>query len=217
MSFGFTRKPSPAQERRNKIRRLVNLTIHEVSSVDRGAGQGCHVLLTKRETEKHKPCGGLGAIETEEGRKQAMSDFDTAIAEQRYAQKMFPNEKSVGAALAKWYATPQGKDVSRSFSQDIYQRQQLKAAGKYESAHVGDHVAWAGAVQGGVGYSGRVGNDFTGPSAASDDGVPNAGSAVAASKSHPALITADNIAKLQKIDPSLTWDAAVTMLGRGGR
>jgi hypothetical protein len=46
MSFGFYRKPSPAQR---KARRLKNLRIEEVSSVDVGAGHGVHVALVKRD------------------------------------------------------------------------------------------------------------------------------------------------------------------------
>jgi hypothetical protein len=46
MSYGYYRKPSPAQR---KARRLKNLRIEEVSSVDVGAGHGVHVALIKRD------------------------------------------------------------------------------------------------------------------------------------------------------------------------
>src|SRR6516165_8252241 len=43
MSFGFARRPK-------KARRLKNLQISEVSSVDVGAGYGVNVVLAKRDT-----------------------------------------------------------------------------------------------------------------------------------------------------------------------
>jgi hypothetical protein len=46
MSAGFYRQGRP-----NRRRRLTNLQIAEVSSVDRGAGEGCEVKLLKRRSE----------------------------------------------------------------------------------------------------------------------------------------------------------------------
>src|SRR6516162_3422145 len=88
MSFGFTRRPSPAQQRRNKARRLVNLSVHEVSSVDSGAGMGCEVKLMK-----HAPRGGLGVDETE---KMNM-DLNTAyrVSKLMSLDKVF-NDHSAG-------------------------------------------------------------------------------------------------------------------------
>jgi hypothetical protein len=108
---GYDRVPSPAQAIRNRaverFKRAYNELREETFVGKVGGGE---VKFTK-----HKPYGGLGAIETEEGRKEAMSDFDTAIAEQNFARKMFPEAKTVGEALAKWYATDMGKKVSASF------------------------------------------------------------------------------------------------------
>jgi hypothetical protein len=46
MSLGFHRRGKP-----NRPKRLRNLTISEVSSVDRGAGEGCEIKLLKRRSE----------------------------------------------------------------------------------------------------------------------------------------------------------------------
>jgi hypothetical protein len=231
MSYGYTRTPSAAQARRNKARRLVNLSIHEVSSVDSGAagdheGRGrAQVLLRKHDEganemqiEKHKPRGGLGVDESE---KEAMSDFDTAIAEQRYAMKMFPEAKSMAEALAKWHATSQGKAVSASFVRDSYQRQQkAEALGNgYESAGIGDHVAWAGAVRGGVGTHPNVrGGDIYGTTAANQDGAEhrNLDGGVDKRDRFAKAITAENVAVLKE-KFGLNFDQAVTMLSRGGK
>jgi len=204
MSYGYDRVPSEAQALRNRAVERFKRACTEL----RDESVGKDIKFTKKPTVVDDlPANKEGTAK--------MSDFDTAIAEQRFAQKMYPEEKSVGAALAKWYATPQGKAVSQSFSADIHRRQQLKAAGKYESAGIADHTAYAGAVQGGYGVSSNVGNDFTGGSAARFDGT-NVPSAVAASKSHPNLVTKANIDKLMK-DFDLNFDQAATVLARGGK
>jgi hypothetical protein len=59
MSFGFTRTMSPAaraeRERRRKAFRLRNLSISEVSSVDRGASHDATVRLMKRHEPQPQP------------------------------------------------------------------------------------------------------------------------------------------------------------------
>jgi hypothetical protein len=50
MSFGFVRRQSPAAK--SAARRIKNLTIDEVSSVDHGAGHGVQVLLMKRDGQR---------------------------------------------------------------------------------------------------------------------------------------------------------------------
>ena len=141
-----------------------------------------------------------------------MSGFQFAIDEQRAAMKMFPNETSVGAALAKWYATPTGKAVNANFNRDYYAEQQRKSAvgNGYESAGIGDHIAWGGAVAG----SASVG---TRDKPVRTDGV-NSGSAAdtPVGKQHANLVTKDNIDVLMK-RYGLNFDQAASLLARGGQ
>jgi hypothetical protein len=58
-SFGFVRKQSPAArsqaERYRRVTQLKNLSIDEISSVDRGAGEGVSVVLMKRDAYTYTP------------------------------------------------------------------------------------------------------------------------------------------------------------------
>jgi hypothetical protein len=257
MSYGYTRKPSEAQRRRNKARRLVNLSIHEVSSVDSGAagdheGRGrAQVLLLKKrdeganmQIEKHKPYGGLGADETPPTEKMAMAARDLKTADhvlrafnlaklnrehsegrvdnvlysellRRMAEAENPGDKNAFAKFMKDHAL----EMAEKTRADYARTQKAGAIGNgYETAGIGDHQAWAGAVRGGVGYNPPVtGSDVYPRTAANVDGTEHRGTDGSVDKRHPEMITAENIAKLKKLDPSLTFDAAVTMLGRGGK
>jgi hypothetical protein len=59
--------------------------------------------------------------------KQA-SAFQYALDEQKFAMSMFPEAKSVGEALSKWYATPVGKATITARLRDDYEEGQKRAA-----------------------------------------------------------------------------------------
>jgi hypothetical protein len=168
---------------------------------------------------KHPPRGPIGTDESE----KAMSDFDLAIQEQRFAQKMFPEAKSVGEALAKWYATENGKKVAATFARDVYERQQKATAlgnGYGQPLGPGSGTNWNGATGNGVGVMDRTqGGGVYSQSAADSQQSPSpfGNPPNAVDKKHPALITKANIERLQKVDPKLTFDQAATMLSRGGK
>jgi hypothetical protein len=58
----------------------------------------------------------------------AKANQDYALDEQRHAMKMFPESKSVGEALAKWYATDSGRKVASAYSQSFYEDMQKRGA-----------------------------------------------------------------------------------------
>jgi hypothetical protein len=99
-SYGFDRVPSPAQKRMNEAVAAVRFT-------KRGGTQ--------------RPVNDLPHD------KQA-SAFQNALDEQRYAMTMFPESKSVGEALSKWYATPIGKAALTARLRDDYAEGQKRAA-----------------------------------------------------------------------------------------
>jgi hypothetical protein len=197
--FGFSRVPSPAQKRLNRLnaarraRRIIDPQIESVDSVDKGAGVGCEVVFRKHETE----------------RDQAMSDFEWAIEEQKYAEAQYP-ELSKYAALSKWLSSDIGKRINAQRNREIYAREQKRTAvgNGYESAGVGNHLAWAGAVQGGVGYKPDNGAKVDGVNSSSAADTP-------VGKSHPNLVTKENIDVLMK-RYGLSFDSAATLLARGG-
>jgi hypothetical protein len=229
MSFGFTRRPSPAQQRRNKARRLVNLSVHEVSSVDSGAGMGCEVKLMK-----HAPRGGLGVDETE---KMNM-DLNTAyrVSKLMSLDKVF-NDHSAGKISGALMSDAIRALANAEFPNDP------KAMMKYEKAHreefanklrsdyarqqkdgygapLGIGSNWNGAVGSGAGTAPRVqGNTYSGSAVDSQFSASpfaNAPSAVDTSKRYANAITKDNIDTLMK-KFGLSFDAAATMLARGGK
>jgi hypothetical protein len=246
--WGYTRTPSPAQQRQNKVRRLVNLSIHEVSSVDRGAAHGAKVLLRKRDEgknemhiDKHAPRGGLGVDESE---KMARRDLKTAdhvlrafnlaklnrehsegkVSNVLYSQLLrhmaeaqYPGDKNAFAKFMK----DNTLEMAEKVRADNAQQQQQTALGNGYGAPLGVGSNWNGAVGRGDGIAPRVqGNTYSGSAVDSQFSASpftNAGSAVDASKSHASLVNLENIRKLQSIDPSLTFDAAATMLSRGGK
>jgi hypothetical protein len=100
-SYGYDRTPSPAQKRMNEAVAAVRFT-------KRG---GTHHAVNDLPHDKH-----------------AASGFDYAINEQKYAMTMFPEAKTVGEALSKFYATPIGKATITARLRDDYAEGQKRAA-----------------------------------------------------------------------------------------
>jgi hypothetical protein len=127
---------SPQKYRRARV--LRNLHVDEVSSVDRGAGKGVRVLLTKRASEPvSKVWDGIGELgyrgftytdRVEKGHSQMtaleqiaktidgrmsgeMSDADVGREHQRMAMNMFPDAPSLGRALNEFYKTAIGQQA----------------------------------------------------------------------------------------------------------
>jgi hypothetical protein len=145
MTFGFV---SP-KKYRQRARTLRNIRIDEVSSVDRGAGQGVRVKLLKRDATPSatavKEWNGIGGpIDTDRGyrfieKKEdsqmsqlelinkalnaraagTLSDYDLGRMHQAWAVEAFPAERSIGAALQKWYGTVAGQQALNS-AQHMY-------------------------------------------------------------------------------------------------
>jgi hypothetical protein len=243
MSFGFARRPSPAQQRQNKARRLVNLSIHEVSSVDRGAGPGCEVKLLKRDegVEKMDKRGGSHHPVNDLPHDKHAMDLNTAyrvsklmsldklfkdhsagkidgalMSEgiRKLADAEFPNDK---LAMAK-YEKAHREEFANKLRSD-YARQQKDG---YGSA-LGAGPVWNGAVGSGVGDHPDVkGNDYYTRTAANVDGTrlpTSVGTSlplVDTSKRYANAITKDNIDVLMKRF-GLNFDQAATMLARGGK
>jgi hypothetical protein len=116
-----------------KHRVLRNIKVDEVSSVDRGAGHGVRVMLTKGDpVRKWDGKGQLGdrgyryVENVEKGNNQMsqlqqigkalearargeVSDIDLAKQHQALAVDAFPQCRSIGEALAKWYGTAPGQ------------------------------------------------------------------------------------------------------------
>jgi hypothetical protein len=102
-------------------RKLTNLRIDEVSSVDRGAGVGVRAVLLKRQQENDmsveallKSMPGAGAIGLAEAAYQdrcagKISDARYASICKSMAQSMHPSATSEGAALAQFYKTAVGQ------------------------------------------------------------------------------------------------------------
>jgi hypothetical protein len=240
MSYGFTRSPSPAQQRRNKARRLVNLTIHEVSSVDRGAGPGCEVLLRKRDegvTKMEKRGGTQHPVNDLPADKMASAlgaayrvsklmsldklfkdhssgKIDGALMSEgirKLADAEYPNDPR---AMAK-YEKAHREEFAEKLRAD-YAQAQKRSAGYGQPLGIGSN--WNGAVGNGQGvHPDAAVSDIYSRTAANLDGTEHRWTDGSVDKRHPEMITAENVAKLQNPDPSLTFDAAVTMLSRGGK
>jgi hypothetical protein len=99
-SYGYDRKPSPAQQRLNEAVAAVR--------------------FTKRGGHQH-PVNDLP-------HDKHAADFKYAIDEQRHAMTMFPESKSIGEALSKWYGTEMGKRVLSERLRDNYKQSQLDGA-----------------------------------------------------------------------------------------
>jgi hypothetical protein len=140
MSWGYVRKQSPQSRadaaRRRRARLLTNLKIDEVSSVDRGAGEGVRVQLMKRDSsgdevrkwdgvgELAGP-GGRGYRYVKEEKEMTLSDriekshaaavrgditwHEAALDQQSRAMEMFPTAKTTGEAMTKYMQTALGK------------------------------------------------------------------------------------------------------------
>jgi hypothetical protein len=102
-------------------RKLSNLRIDEVSSVDRGAAIGARVVLTKRSDDMPDVFDSIskampGAITVALAKKLHDDASAGRISEMRFGQiqqemavSMFPNEPNVGSALAKFFQTVPGQ------------------------------------------------------------------------------------------------------------
>jgi hypothetical protein len=152
MSWGYVRKQSPrsiADARRRRagarFKLLHDMTISEVSSVDRAANPGARVTLIKRDEVREwdgrgPPLGNRGYRFTK-GNDMANSISDRiqksyraalegaitwgeAAAEQMdRAQEMFPAAKTTGEALAKYMQT----EVGRNDINNLHKAQFVKA------------------------------------------------------------------------------------------
>jgi hypothetical protein len=161
--------------------------------------------------QKHKPYGGQGHNEMAE-REKAMTGFNYALDEQKYAMTAFPESKSIGEALSKWYQTELGKRTVTARLRDDYLEGQKQAAvgNGYENLGIADAAGWAGAVQGPPHNPiSPLANTQFGTTAADTDEPRSL------SKRYPQLVTRENIIKLMK-DHGVTFDQAASMLARGG-
>jgi hypothetical protein len=108
-----------------KARRLINLDISEISSVDRGAGKGVRVMLMKRndhmQTADETIFKGLSGLQPVAIAKRAFESVAAGeISEHRFAEiqkqlavAMFPAAPNEGVALAKFLATAAGAETLR--------------------------------------------------------------------------------------------------------
>jgi hypothetical protein len=141
--------------------------------------------------------------------------FALAVEEQEMAMKAFP-QLSRWKALAAWHASDIGRKTSAAINRDLYEAQQRRAANgnayglDQALAHQRAHTAIGNGtgIQGGMG----PGSGTYAVSAAND--VPLRDSPLAIDK-HAGLITTENVSVLMKRF-GLTFDQAVSMLGRGG-
>jgi hypothetical protein len=246
MSFGYARRPSPAQQRRNKARRLVNLSVHEVSSVTQGAGMGCEVKLLKRDEGKNEMEKKRTVVDDLPAHKVAARDLRTAdhvlrafnLAKlnrehsegkvdnvlysqllRHMAEAQYPGDKNAFAKFMK----DNTLEMAEKVRADNERQQKVGALGNGYGAPLGVGSNYHGATGSGVGMTDRTGYNNTYSASAADTGVANsaspftnAGSAVDASKRHANAITKDNIDVLMK-KFGLNFDQAATMLARGGK
>lgn len=120
----------------HKRRLLRNLQIHEVSSVDRGAGEHVNVVLMKRDSGPHLTQYYLDQVAKRQQRENPnmetaplhnqirkaaelretgrISDYDAALVEQDLALKMFPNSPTLSHALNSLYNTEVGKRLQKA-------------------------------------------------------------------------------------------------------
>jgi hypothetical protein len=163
MSFGFIRKQSPASiaDARRRARLLTNLKINEVSSVDRGAGEGVRVQLMKRDSsgdevrkwdgvgELAGP-GGRGYRYVKEEKEMTLSDriekshsaaiqghitwAEAAQEQTDRALQAFPTARSAGEAMTKYMATEVGK-------RDVNNLHKLQHIKQQWDTRLGDAVA----------------------------------------------------------------------------
>jgi hypothetical protein len=86
--------------------------------------QNTEVRFRKRQVHSggtHHPVNDLPA-------HKVAADFAYAMDEQRHAMTMFPESKSLGAALAKWYETPVGKRTISAKLKADYEAGQRRVA-----------------------------------------------------------------------------------------
>jgi len=113
--WGYRREMSPAAR---KVHRLRNLRIDEVSSVDRGAGVGVKVLLTKTHKE-----GSMSLQETigkSFGLRASgqLSDFDLGVMHQKRAAEL-------GKSLSEYYASGKGQRALSAAVKSAYYEGQV--------------------------------------------------------------------------------------------
>jgi hypothetical protein len=129
MSFGFIRKQSPAARgdalRRAGLRRVDRLTklrIEEVSSVDRGAGHGARVLITKRHERTDDMSLQEKIAKSFELRASGqLDDFSLAIMHQRRANEL-------GKSLGEFYASNEGQTALQAALKSSYFEKQTEIA-----------------------------------------------------------------------------------------
>jgi hypothetical protein len=112
--------------------RIVDLKVHEVSSVPHGAGK-TRVLITKSAKERNQTMDEtLGVVSIAKRAPQALADGTLtqeayAKLQQRLAQEQFPND-SIGVALSKFFATPHGAEMLNRGLQQNYEEVQKRVA-----------------------------------------------------------------------------------------
>ena len=137
-----------------RARRLKNLRIDSVDSVDRGAGRGVQVLLMKRDARRddgyawaselaHRQFQkrqqqatetytmSISELVTKTERMRAdgqISDYSNALLHQAIATEMFPEAPNVGVALAKFYGTAIGKRALQGATSKSYEEIQKRSA-----------------------------------------------------------------------------------------
>jgi hypothetical protein len=106
MSYGYIRKMSPAarsERERRKARRLKNIQIDEVSSVDRGAGHGVQVALIKRDTSHEKESRQMQVTETGSRGASAMSIAKSAFEKAQQGRLSEFDLNTVMKEIARFY------------------------------------------------------------------------------------------------------------------
>src|SRR5262249_46283511 len=113
-SFGFTfSKQAWTARRRKAARRLSNLQIQEVSSVDRGAGHGCEIKLIKRSNEMPSLNQAVGASRIAKLLNDRLASGELSNVEwsqytRELAEQLHPNARS---PLTEFFASPIGKSM----------------------------------------------------------------------------------------------------------
>jgi hypothetical protein len=156
---GFERRPSPAQkaatERARAARRLTNLKIHEVSSVDRGAAHGATVqllkgkpkmpttlevqLVDKRQSEDifakaigtAMPGVAISAVCKKlvaDHARGAITPAAFAKFQQELAVSLHPTASNVGVAMQRFFDSAIGKAMLADASSSGYERLQKSTA-----------------------------------------------------------------------------------------
>jgi hypothetical protein len=141
---------SPKKYQRGRV--LRNMRIDEISSVDRGAGHGVRVMLTKRDGDATRPWDGVGKLGDRGFRYVQKEDssmrehnlvsvakgLGNAVAkgldgesfaklQTQLAVEMYPDAPTPGHALAKLMSSNVGKDMIAKAARTHYERLQLSS------------------------------------------------------------------------------------------